>query len=382
MTTDTALEPTLRTRWRRARWIVLALAVIVAIAVLSAYLTAPRPGGWMDPNSTGPDGTRALMTLLRENGVDVVEAPDVAAVEAAARPDTLLVVVQTYHLVDDAVLERLARVPGDRLLVQPNSRTREALAPEVKLSGATTFGGGERPDCDLREATRAGAVQFSVSDAYEASGEDIDLTRCYEGALVRYTADGRDITLVGDSGFMTNRGLPKAGNAALAMNLAGTNPRMIWYAPQVTEGESDGAASLFDLAPDHVSWVMWQLVAVVVLLALWKGRRIGPLVAERLPVVVRASETVEGRGRLYRSRRARDSAADALRTAALQRMQPRLGLGVNPDPAALVQAVAAHSGVHPQTAAHILFGPPPGDDAELVDLARALDNIERQVAHS
>ncbi|GAT11571.1 DUF4350 domain-containing protein [Mycolicibacterium novocastrense] len=382
MTTDTAVEPTLRTRWRGARWIVMALTVIVAIAVLSAYLTAPRPGGWMDPNSTGPDGARALMTLLRENGVDVVEAPDVAAVEAAARPDTLLVVVQTYHLVDDAVLQRLARVPGDRLLVQPNSRSREALATAVKLSGATTFGGGERPDCDLREATRAGAVQFSVSDAYEASGEDIDLTRCYEGALVRYSADGRNITLVGDSGFMTNRGLPKAGNAALAMNLAGTNPRMIWYAPQFTEGESDGAASLFDLAPDHVSWVMWQLVAVVVLLALWKGRRIGPLVAERLPVVVRASETVEGRGRLYRSCRARDSAADALRTAALQRMQPRLGLGVNPDPAALVQAVAAHSGVHPQTVAHILFGPPPGDDAELVDLARALDNIERQVAHS
>lgn len=382
MTTDTAVEPTLRTRWRGARWIVLALAVIVAIAVLSAYLTAPRPGGWMDPNSTGPDGARALMTLLRENGVDVVEAPDVAAVEAAARPDTLLVVVQTYHLVDDAVLHRLAGVPGDRMLVQPNSRTRQALAPEVKLSGATTFGGGERPDCDLREATRAGAVQFSVSDAYEASGEDIDLTRCYEGALVRYSADGRDITLVGDSGFMTNRGLPKAGNAALAMNLAGTNPRMIWYAPQFTEGESDGAASLFDLAPDHVSWMVWQLVAVVVLLALWKGRRIGPLVAERLPVVVRASETVEGRGRLYRSRRARDSAADALRTAALQRMQPRLGLGVNPDPAALVQAVAAHSGVHPQAVAHILFGPPPGDDAELVDLARELDNIERQVAHS
>ena len=67
----------------------------------------------------------------------------------------------------------------------------------------------------------------------------------------------------------------------------------------------------------------------MLLVALWKGRRIGPLVAERLPVVVRASETVEGRGRLYRSRRARDRAADALRTATLQRLLPRLGLGAN-----------------------------------------------------
>nr|WP_090278475.1 DUF4350 domain-containing protein [Mycolicibacterium komanii]CRL74000.1 hypothetical protein CPGR_03493 [Mycolicibacterium komanii] len=378
----TAVEPTMRQRWRAVRWILLALAVIVAFATLSAYLTAPRPGGRMDPESTGPDGARALITLLREHGVDVVEAPDVAAAEAAARPDTLLVVVQTYHLVDGDVIERLAELPGDRLLVQPNSPTRRALAPEVKLSGATAFGGGERPDCDLREATRAGAVQFSVSDTYEATTDDIELTRCYDGTLVRYTADGKDITLVGDSGFMTNGGLLKAGNAALAMNLAGVDRRMIWYAPQFTEGESDGASSLFDLAPEHVSWILWQLVAVVALLALWKGRRIGPLVAERLPVVVRASETVEGRGRLYRSRRARDSAADALRTAALQRMQPRLGLGVNPDPTAVVQAISAQCDVHPQWVAHTLFGPPPDDDAALVNLARKLDNIERQVTRS
>lgn len=378
----TAAEPTLPQRWRSARWILLALAVIVGFATVSTYLTAPRPGGRMDPNSTGADGARALITLLREHGVDVVEAPDVAAVEAAARSDTLTVVVQTYHLVDDDVLARLAALPGNRLLVQPNSRTRQVLAPEVKMGGATTFGGGERPDCDLREATRAGAVQFSVSDTYEASVQNLDLTRCYEGVLVRYTADGRDITLVGDSGFMTNRGLPKAGNAALAMNLAGTDRRMIWYAPQFSEGESDGAASLFDLAPEHVSWILWQLVAVVVLLALWKSRRIGPLVAERLPVVVRASETVEGRGRLYRSRRARDSAADALRTAALQRMQPRLGLGANPDPTAVIQAVSAQCNIHPRAVAHTLFGPAPADDGELVNLARELDNIERQVARS
>ena len=86
-------------------------------------------------------------------------------------------------------------------------------------------------------------------------------------------------------------------------------------------------ASIFDLIPQNVTWIVWQLCLVVLLVALWKGRRPGPLVAEELPVVVRASETVEGRGRLYRSRRARDRAAAALRTATLQRLLPRLGLG-------------------------------------------------------
>ncbi len=120
------------------------------------------------------------------------------------------------------------------------------------------------------------------------------------------------------------------------MNLAGTQPRVIWYAPQHSEGESSGGATIFDLIPDHVTWIVLQLCLVVLLLALWKGRRIGPLVAEQLPVVVRASETVEGRGRLYRSRRAGDRAADALRTATLQRLLPRLGLGPNADHAAIV----------------------------------------------
>jgi Domain of unknown function (DUF4350) len=378
---DSAVGPTLTQRWRGARWVLLALAVIVAFGALSAYLTAPRPGGRMDPKSTSPDGAHALAALVGEQGVDVIEARDVAAVEAAARSDALIVVVQTYHLIDEDILRRLAALPGDRLLVQPMSRTRDVLAPKVVRSGSTTFRGGERPDCDMREATRAGAVQLGLSDAYKASEGSV-VTRCYDGALVRYSADGRRITVVGNSDFMTNGALLKEGNAALAMNLTGTNPRMIWYAPQFTEGESSGGATIFDLVPKQVTWILWQVALVLALLAIWKGRRVGPLVPERLPVVVRASETVEGRGRLYRSRRARDRAANALRTAALQRMVPRLGLSQNADAAAIVHAVSAHCGIDAHHLARILFGPPPGDDAELVNLARELDNIERQVAQS
>ncbi len=379
---DTAVGPTVAQRWRTARWVLLALVVIVGVATLSTYLTAPRPGGPMDPESTAPQGARALVTILREHGVDVVAAGDIAAVENAARPDTLLLVAQTFYLFDDDLLRRLAALPGDRLLVAPVSRTREELAPEIRIGGGTTFG-DSKPDCDLREATRAGEVQFGLSDAYEAVG-DVPLTRCYGGALARYTHDGREVTVVSTADFMTNSGLLKEGNAALAMNLAGSHPRVIWYAPQHSEGEgeSGGGAGIIDLIPDHVGWIVLQLCLAVVLVAVWKGRRIGPLVAEQLPVVVRASETVEGRGRLYRSRRARDRAAEALRTAALQRMTPRIGLGHDTQPPAVVTAVAERCGLAPQAVAHILFGPPPASDADLVNLAHELDNIERQVAQS
>jgi hypothetical protein len=382
-TRATAVGPTVTQRWRNARWVLLALAVIIGVATLSAVLTAPQPGGPMDPESTSSEGARALVTILREHGVDVVAAGDIAAVEAAARPDTLLLVAQTFYLSDDDVLRRLAALPGDRLVVAPISRTREQLAPEIRLAGSTVAFGDSEPDCDLREANRAGQVQLGLADDYEAAGK-VPVTRCYGGALVRYTHNGREVTVVSSGDFMTNAGLLKQGNAALAMNLAGSHPRLIWYAPQHSEGgtESGGSEGLFDLFPVQVKWVLLQLCLTVAALAVWQGRRIGPLVAEQLPVVVRASETVEGRGRLYRSQRARDRAAEALRTAALQRMTPRLGLGPDAESAAVVTAVAERCGSSPPTVAHILFGPPPASDPDLVNLAHELDNIERQVAQS
>lgn len=377
---DSAVGPTMTQRRRGSRWVVLVMVVIIGVWGLTTYLTAPRLGGRMDPTSTSSEGAHALVTLLREHGVDVVEANDLSAVDRAARRDTLMVVVQTGYLFDDQVLRRLADLPGDRLVVDPISRTRETLAPRIRPGEAIAFGDA-KPDCDLREATRAGTVRLGLTDGYDASG-DVPVTRCYGGALVRYSDDGREVTVVGSADFMTNAELLNEGNAALAMNLAGSHPRMIWYAPQQKEGESEGGATISELIPDRVTWIVWQLSLAVALLAMWKGRRVGPLVAESLPVVVRASETVEGRGRLYRSRRARDRAAEALRTATLQRMQPRLGLGPDAAVPAVMQAVAEHCAIHPQSLAHTLFGPPPASDEDLVNLARELDNIERQVAHS
>jgi hypothetical protein len=376
---ETTVAPTVKQHWGTARWVMTGLLLVVAVAVLTTSLTAPRPGGRMDPGATSPEGAHALVALLRDRGVDVVVADDVAAVERAASTESLVVVVQNRHLVDESILRRLAAIPGDRLVVEPISRTRESLAPEVRRAATGTMGGS--PMCDLREATQAGDVQFGSSDTFEASG-DVPVTRCYEGAVVRYTSDGRTVTVVGSADFMVNSGLAKQGNAALAMNLAGARSRVIWYDPQRTEGVSSGDATISDLIPDQAIWTAVQLCLVVVLLALWKGRRIGPLVAERLPVVVRASETVEGRGRLYRSHRASDRAADALRTATLQRVMPRLGLEANADRAAIVATVAQRIGRDPQAVGHSMFGPPPSTDQDLVNLANALDDIERQVAQS
>ncbi|WP_211186546.1 DUF4350 domain-containing protein [Mycobacterium attenuatum] len=371
--------PDVARRRRPWRGIALALTAIILVAAIGTYLTAPRPGGMMDPAATGPSGAHALVTLLREDGVEVVIANTVVDVEGAARADTLLLMAQTQYLTDSSLLERLARAPGDLLLVEPTARARRALTPKLRITAAEEF--ASQPKCLLREADRAGKVHFGPSDAYQPK-DDLEVISCYGGALVRYRDAGRTVTVVGSSNFMTNGGLLEEGNAALAMNLAGDRPRVIWYAPHRVEGETSEPGSLSDLIPDNVSWIIWQLWLAVLLVALWKGRRLGPLVAEEVPVVVRASETVEGRGRLYRSRRARDRAADALRTATLQRLLPRLGISPGTDPPAVVLTVARRTGADPEFVRYHLYGPPPATDQDLLHLARALDDIERQVTHS
>ncbi|WP_414686491.1 DUF4350 domain-containing protein [Mycobacterium sp.] len=370
---------TAKRRWRLWRTVLLIVVLFAVVGAIGAYLTAPRPGGRMDAESTSPNGAHALVTLLRDGGVEVIVAHRVGDVERAARPDTLILVAQSQYLADRTLLERLASLPGDRLLVEPTSRTREALSPGLHLAPGTEF--NSDPNCTLREAVRAGSVQFGASTAYRFK-DGREVTRCYGGMLVRYRDGDHTTTVVGSSDFMTNENLLQEGNAALAMNLAGARARLIWFAPDQVEGERSSPTSLSDLIPDNVSWMIWQLWLVVLLVALWKGRRIGPLVAEELPVVVRASETVEGRGRLYRSRRARDRAAEALRTATLQRLLPRIGLGPNAPAPAVVSAVAARSGADERYVSYQLFGPVPATDHDLLQLARALDEIERQVTHS
>jgi hypothetical protein len=108
-------------------------------------------------------------------------------------------------------------------------------------------------------------------------------------------------------------------------------------------------------------------------------RRFGPLVFEPLPVLVRASETAEGHGRLYRSRRARGRAATALRSASVVRITTRTGLPQTASPEAVCRELARRTGRGEGEIHAMLFGPAPGDDAALVKLASDLDVLEGEV---
>jgi hypothetical protein len=162
------------------------------------------------------------------------------------------------------------------------------------------------------------------------------------------------------------------------MRLLGEHPRLVWYRPSPADARG-GNASLLDLLPDGWKWATLQLVIAVGLLALWRARRLGPVVTEPLPVRVRAAEAVEGRGRLYHRIQARDRAADALRSAVRSRLRPQLGLGRASDRVALVEAVSRRTGRPAADVDGLLYGAAPADDPALVRLADELDALEREV---
>src|SRR5690606_8414872 len=135
--------------------------------------------------------------------------------------------------------------------------------------------------------------------------------------------------------------LAEDGNAALAMNLLGANPELVWFQPRVTAGGDTAAA---DLLPEGLWPVLGLLAVAAVLAVVWRGRRMGRLVSEPLPVVVRASETAEGRGRLYRHGRDRAHSADIMRQAAIDRLRHRLGLPRSTPDHEVAAIVADHLG--------------------------------------
>jgi hypothetical protein len=127
------------------------------------------------------------------------------------------------------------------------------------------------------------------------------------------------------------------------------------------------------------------VAVAVVLLMLVYARRLGPVVPEPLPVVVRASEAVEGRARLYHRGRARDRSAEVLRAAATARLSAQVGLPVGAPPQSVAAAVAARTGRSPTEVADLLSGgrqPAPPDDRTLVRLADELDSLEQEVRRS
>ncbi|MFF5723008.1 DUF4350 domain-containing protein [[Kitasatospora] papulosa] len=393
--------------WRRVRGVLLAVLILVVAGVAFAAVRSGSQHGRLDPRSADPYGSRALAELLEERGVsvDVVTTSDEAA--GATGPDTTLLVTGPDTLTayqQRRLHDATARSAGRTVLVSPGDSSVARLAPGVdpQKRGPVT---ARAPRCDLSAARTAGVADMGgVHYATDAPGA----TACYPddelaSLLVLPGRGAGDTVLLGSPDILHNERLDQQGNASLGLQLLGSRPHLVWYLPSLddpsaAEGgnggtdsrdgaggeEAGGQSDFISLVPPGWLWGTLQLALAAVLAAVWRGRRFGPLVTEQLPVAIRASESTEGRARLYRRADARDRAAAALRAGTRNRISPLLGVSARDadSPAVLLPAVAARLSTPDSAPYALLFGPAPADDAALVLLTDQLDALEREVRTS
>jgi hypothetical protein len=366
---DVRAAPLVRPWWRRARaWLVL-LVVLVLGAILVGTLSS-QPGRPLDPRSSLHDGSKALARLLAGYGAPVTATSSLATAVADGHDAAVLVTDPDDY--SSAQLGRLAAASARLVLVQPDTRAAAAVSPSLQPDPSASV--SDEPACADPGARAAGRVTLpDDAVAYLGSG----FTSCYRGALVTSPR----LAVLGSPALLRDDHLADDGVAALDINAITDSRRLtsvVWLLPG-SDAAGSGPASIWDLFPGGAYRVFWWLIAIGVLVVLWRARRLGGVVTEPLPVVVRSAEVVEGHGRLYARAGARDRAAAALRSATVHRLGARLNLprGTPPDQVAAVVAPQVGRPVADVTA--VLAGPPPSDDAGLLRLAQELDHLETSV---
>ncbi|MEU6093198.1 DUF4350 domain-containing protein [Streptomyces sp. NPDC047079] len=384
----TSVSPTARQLWTRSRGVLLAVVLLLIGAVVIAVVRSGSEHGRLDPRSADPHGSHAVAALLAERGVSTRVVTTLDAARTAAGPDTTLLIAAPDLLTrpQQGRLQQAVQDSGGRTVLIAPETSVDGLAPGVSADPASSLDSLLGPRCTLPAARRAGRAHMGGIRYLTA---DVRADRCYpsEGlpSLLRLpSASGNGDTLVlGAPDILYNDRLDEQGNASLALQLLGSRSHVVWYLPSLsdTSATDSGSRSFLDLLPSGWLWGTLQLFIAAALAALWRARRLGPLVPEKLPVAIRASETVEGRARLYRKARARDRAASALRSTTRTRLAALVGIPLAQAhaPEALLPALSAHLHGDGQSLHSLLFGPPPGDDAALIALADQLDALEREV---
>ena len=376
---------TVRSGWARFGWVITLVTVSVMVLATLVFTQAPSSTAPLSTDNAQPEGARAIAEILRQQGVDVTESATLSGASKALGADGTLVIASYYYLDEDQIASILAW-PGPVVWLTPDSYDLDYIHESLAYGSSD----GEAPvyaQCNLPAAQNA--------DTIVAPGPRINLqwstaavSACFVNSddgsvLVRVTrTPAEPMSVIAAPSFLSNDGLAEAGNAALALHILGTTDSVAWYMGTLYDGStlgSEGHGGVVLIAPAWVNAAALAAALVFLIAGLWRGRRVGPLMTEPLPVVVPASEATRGRARLYRRGRAFGHAAAALRAGSARRLAQRLGLGPHANRATLASAVAASSSADAATVDSLIFGPPPRDEAAMLDLVRRLDALESEV---
>lgn len=378
---DAVLTPTVRTAVRRIRfWVGAALLVLVVVVITSIATGGARGGAPLAADNAAPAGAKAVVEVLRSQGVNVVATASLDETRAAIDGPATVIVIDSGYL-DAGQWVQVRDLAQRVIVVQPAFLELQSLAPQVAQAGS--LAPPLAADCSLGAVQRAGTVSGPAS-GYRLIADAPDAVTCLGSddrfALISLPTETGELLVLGASGALSNEWVGLDGNAAFALALLGQHETLVWYRPTMADvdpGQVPPTAG--ELTPSWVVPVLVLLLAVFIAAAMWRGRRFGPLVVENLPVTPRASETMHGRARLYQRSASRLRALDALRIGALERIAADCGLPRTTSVDEVIVAVVAVTGRPEREVRELLVDAVPHSDAELVDRSDALALLERAV---
>ena len=334
--------------------------VVLLLLVVSVFLASRQSTNatWFDPDNPGPNGGQAMARVLSQTGVEVtpVRSMDDLMNSEPSAQDTILISDP-----DELDPEQLQDIEDHF----SSAYRIVLLAPDPGLLGEP-YPDEQGSGCTIDWLDGLKSAQRYTDMTYDDSSGHACLAR--ESGYAAVQLDN-NVLLLGATGAIANDSVLKADNAAIGLRALGGSKHLLWFSGDATTTEGRGGIPW----PDWWRPMIAVLAAATVALMLWRGRRLGRLVREPLPVVVPAQETTNARGRLYRKAKDTDRAGRALREATRTRVAAYLG---NPD---VVRAAATQTGRPEQEIATLLLDGPVASDAELVHLANELTTLERQV---
>lgn len=388
-------------------------AVLVVVAVVVVVVAGSRGSDQVpfDVGSSAPDGYKALAMLLRDRGARIdsttpaslVESGSTAAVVVVADPD-LLSAAEHRALMDRAASGALVVLGAPRRIDASMNAQADSSAGFGSVPARVLADTPARPSaqgsCDIARLGGLGAIDTAFAEPIEAAAIPGDARRCYgdiRGAFVAESPHGAGSVVTLASPYLWSNarlqpskedGGEPLDNAAMALRLLGPSVNAgnvdgvdIDFVDAVATGgvAPDGSQSPLELMPTGVKLALAQLVAAFVLYAWWRGRRLAPVVTEKMPVEIAGSELIVAVGDLLRRRGTPQRAADVLRSDARRELCRRLGVPLDAPPSALVAVVAARCDLDPEHVATVLSDGPIGDSEALVRLADALSDIRQEV---
>jgi hypothetical protein len=383
---ETVSPTTGRVLRRSAFWIAGAVFAVVIVAIGLLFTGATTPGLPLEAGNPAPGGAKALVEVLRDQGVEVevVDSLDEARDAVDDPATTTLLFYDASNILDAGQLADVYGLAAGLVVIDPGFDQLDALTPDIAQGGSAD----DRlaADCSLPAATRAGTISGG-GFGYRYTGDDPSAIVCFPSgddvsSLVQVPTATGTATVVGTVDAFSNDVIDENGNAALALGLLGGEQRLVWYLPTVDDLTSGTPPTLGELSPGWVIPVTALVLLTALAAAVWRGRRFGPLVIENLPVTVRANETMQGRARLYEKGGARLHALDSLRIGTVERLARLCGLPRVATVDDVIAAVAELTGGDEAVVRRVLLDAVPGSDRELVRMSDDLLTLERAAAAS